>query len=43
MDLLRKRAVDEIEHLMLEESERVEDNVETVFPQLDGAISADIG
>lgn len=43
MDLLRKRAVDEIEHLMLEESERVKDNVETVFPQLDGAISVDIG
>lgn len=43
MDLLRKRAVDEIEHLMLEESERVKDNVETVFTQLDGAISVDIG
>lgn len=42
MDLLRKRAVDEIEHLMLEESERVKDNVETVFPQLEGALSVDI-
>lgn len=42
MDLLRKRAVDEIEHIMLEESERVKDNVETVFPQLEDALSVDV-
>lgn len=42
MDLLRKRAVDEIEYLMLEESERVKDNVETVFPQLEDAVSVNV-